>query len=87
MISLNKYSKYINFFNEKNKFILSYSNIDDVFRHLKNLGIDEIEINQEQMGMIINLFVANSANTELGAKASIEGKTDKFMGIKLFLIN
>lgn len=90
MISLDKYSKYMNGLldyaeGKQKEIVISYGNIDDIFRHLKVLGIDEIEVNKKHMGMIVGFFVGNSGQTELGAKAGVEGKIDKFLGVKLIL--
>ena len=62
---------------------LSAINIDDVFNALNKIGVEEVEINTKQMNSILYFMFTNSRSdwkTEIK-----EGKTDKYMGIKLFL--
>ena len=62
---------------------LSAINIDDVFNTLKQIGVEEVEVNMAQMDSILYFMFFNSKSdwkTEIK-----EGKTDKYMGTKLFL--
>ena len=90
MISLDNYAKYVNDLTtsrkENSEMKITIMNIDDIFRHLLRMGVEEVEVNKYQMSMITSLFVAGCGKTEVGAKAMLEGRIDTFFGIKLKLI-
>ena len=67
---------------------LLVTNIDDVFRELINLGVTEIEVDRLEMNLIVSMFLASCGDKEpLKGKIIRENILDKFMGIKLILID
>ena len=66
---------------------ITVSEIDDIFYALKKLGIQEVIVNNEQMGMITMWCIANYGDKEYDgwsrARIIREGKIDKFLGIQL----
>ena len=64
---------------------LSASNMDDVFRTLKEIGVTEIEVSTHQMSLIT---LWETTNSKSDWKKEIQsGEVDKFWGIKLKLKN
>jgi hypothetical protein len=59
--------------------------IEKTFLDIQNFGIKEVEVSKDELDLIIRDFLANSADTNVGANVKIEWKLDKFMGIKLIL--
>lgn len=64
--------------------ILTCSNIDDVFALLKEYGIKEIEVSQEEMFMITRMYLSNSGDKDPDKpKILREGKIDRFYGVDI----
>lgn len=61
------------------------SNLEEVFFYLIKLGIKEVIVNENEMITIIRYIAVTSGNTEIGIRAILDGKTDRFLGIKLVL--
>jgi len=64
---------------------LSVSNIDDIFEHIKELGIREVSMDEGEMHLIVSYMTHIAGNNEFAWKALSEGKVDKFMGVRLHL--
>jgi hypothetical protein len=60
---------------------LSLLNVDDVFIRIRTLGIKEIEVTNAQMLMIV-VFLGQFKDA---LNLFIEGRTEKFLGVKLYL--
>ena len=73
------------FYTEVTEFngILMMSNLDDVFRKLNKWGIEEVEVDREEMLVIAMWSLANASHSPENMTIIREGKLDKFLGIKL----
>lgn len=63
----------------------SSANIDDAVRLAANMGYKEIIVDREEMGLIVQVYLAGAPNAPGNGKIYRAWKLDKFMGIKLFL--
>lgn len=91
MINLTKFLKQLNIwrktgYEDAREIILMGINYDDILSSLIDMGVEELEVDKEQMIFLTRMFCNSYSNTELGAKALLEGKIDTLLGIKLFLI-
>lgn len=84
MLSFDKLSKLL----EPNLGSVTYSNIDDYFVEISNLGIEEVEVLAPTMDKIVRAYLASVAGDKDGGQGKVirENRLDKYMGVKVVLV-
>ena len=86
LVKLPKFKKAYNGFESSEDVMISAANIDDVLIASKSIGINELEIEGWQMGILVRCYANHLPLSEKRADIIAEGKIKKYLGVNVEFI-